>query len=323
MLRGLILLLLLAGTVLFALPFLVSSVYVDHRGITIPGHVYSKREDVTVHNSTWKRSCEMTIQYFPPDTGGTAFLGVSLTPERYDEFRKGQSVNLHYLQGKDVPDLPMAKVLSQVHALTTARLVGQKAFSNAELVSRSNAMLFSVIGGVVLLLFIWRRAGQPGFGWAVCICVLGAVGAMLVSEFPKPQPAPVAAVRRGFGKVKTLDRIDRVFEGTRSRGIEVNQPVAVVAVEFVPAERIEPVLAVDLIDAGSLPGLREGSPVAIDYEAAAPRTAHLQNATRTFVGRNIRGIALDGVLCLLLILGMLAAAQFIGRGYNKLVGRTK
>jgi hypothetical protein len=86
---------------------------------------------------------------------------------------------------------------------------------------------------------------------------------------------------------------------------------------------MEPVLAVDLIDAGSLPGLREGSPVAIDYEAASPRTAHIQNATRTFVGRNIRGMAVDGVLCVLLLIGMLAAAQFIGRGYNKLAGRTK
>jgi hypothetical protein len=323
MLRSLILFMLLAGAVLFALPFFVSSMYVDERGITIPGRVFSKREDVTVQHSTWTRSCEMTIQYFPPDTGSTAFLGVSLSPEGYDEFRKGQAVNLHYLQKKDVPDLPMAKILSQVHALTTARLVGQKTFSNSELVWRNNASLFSLVGGMVVVLFIWRLARQPGFGWAVCFCVLGAVVVMLISEFPKPQPAPVAAVRRGSGKVKTLDRIDRVFEGTRSRGIEVHQPVSVVGVEFVPDERMEPVLAVDLIDAGSLPGLREGSPVAIDYEAASPRTAHIQNATRTFVGRNIRGMAVDGVLCVLLLIGMLAAAQFIGRGYNKLAGRTK
>src|SRR6266567_1184596 len=113
MLRVLIILILISGAVLFSLPFLVSSVYVDQRGITIPGKVSSKREDVTVHNSTWKRSCEMTVEYVQPD--------------RYDEFHKGQTVSLHYLPRKDVPDLPLARLLSEVHALPTARLAGQKA----------------------------------------------------------------------------------------------------------------------------------------------------------------------------------------------------
>src|SRR5260370_31963708 len=102
MLRVLIILILICGAVLFSLPFLVSSVYVDQRGITIPGKVYSKREDVTVHNSTWKRSCEMTVEYVPPDAAGVAFLGVQLQPDRYDEFHKGQTVSLHYLPRKDV-----------------------------------------------------------------------------------------------------------------------------------------------------------------------------------------------------------------------------
>ena len=86
----------------------------------------------------------MTIQYFPPDDREHRLSGCLMSPERYDEFRKGQAVNLHYLQQKDVPDLPMAKVLSQVHALTTARLVGQKTFSNSELVLGGTTQAFSL-----------------------------------------------------------------------------------------------------------------------------------------------------------------------------------
>src|SRR4051812_12688983 len=60
MLRGLILLILFLGLAVLALPFLLSSMYVDQRGVTIPGRVSAKREDVTVYYATVKRSCEVT-----------------------------------------------------------------------------------------------------------------------------------------------------------------------------------------------------------------------------------------------------------------------
>ena len=56
MLRGLILLLLISGVALLAAPFLLSSLAVDDRGITIPGRVVSKSETVTVHYSDWEAS---------------------------------------------------------------------------------------------------------------------------------------------------------------------------------------------------------------------------------------------------------------------------
>src|SRR3954465_9698058 len=127
MLRALILLLFLACVTVIALPILVSSAYLDQRGTTIPGRVYSKREDASIRYSTWQRSCEMTVEYSPPDTASVAFLSVRLKPEKYDEFRKGQAVSLHYLPRKDLPDLPLANILNQIHALPTARLADQRA----------------------------------------------------------------------------------------------------------------------------------------------------------------------------------------------------
>jgi hypothetical protein len=98
-----------------------------------------------------------------------------------------------------------------------------------------------------------------------------------------------------------------------------DQPVQVVGIEFVPAGRTEPVVAVDLIDAGSIPGLKENSTVAIEYEGDAPRTAYIQTATRGFVGRNLAGIAMQGILCLLMLIGFLVAAHFIGRAWTRLI----
>jgi hypothetical protein len=322
MLRGLILLILIGGAVLFTLPFVVSSVYVDQRGITIPGRVYSKREDVMMRNYRWVRSCEITVEYHPPDTSSVAFLGVKLQPEQYDSYRKGQAVSLHYLLLKDIPDLPMAHVLSQVHALPTARLAGQRAFSAWEaFFTRSVMMICAMIGGLVVLLVVWRKSGFPGFAFAVFGCVLLVVAGVMVSEFPLRLPGPTVDVRRASGKVKTVDRVRRLFSGRRSRGTLAAQPMAVVGVEFVPDGRVEPVLAIDVIDFGSVSGLKEGAAVGIDYESGAPRTAYIQGATRNFPAKNLRGLAVDGVLCVLVVAGMLAVWYFLGRAWDRLLQR--
>src|SRR5204863_5732725 len=83
----------------------------------------------------------------------------------------------------------------------------------------------------------------------------------------RPTPAPSLDVRRAAGHVKSIGRIDKLFSGSRSRGVLADQPVDVVGVEFVPEGSTEPVVAVDLIDRGSVQGLTEHSAVTLRYEA--------------------------------------------------------
>ena len=97
---------------------------------------------------------------------------------------------------------------------------------------------------------------------------------MFVDSFPRATPAPAVSVRRGSGTVQSISHIDRLFGGHRSRGLDAAQPVDVVAVEFLPEGWAAPVVAVDLVDCGSL-GLREKAAVTVEYEANAPRRAHL------------------------------------------------
>ena len=78
MLRGLLILLFVGASALVTLPFLMSSLYIDQRGVTIPGHVYSKREDAIIQYSTWYRSCEVTFEYWGPEESGVSFLKVEL-----------------------------------------------------------------------------------------------------------------------------------------------------------------------------------------------------------------------------------------------------
>ena len=319
MLRGLLIILFVGVSALITLPFLMSSLYIDQRGVPISGHVSSKREDAIVQYSTWYRSCEVTVEYWAPDEPSVSFLKVELPPDQYDSFSTGRSVQLHYLRPQDVPDLPLVKPLRAMGLLPKARLAGQRMFSG--FVMRASRISLPVIGalaGGVLLLIVWRLSRLPGFRWAVVTCVLAVLALVLISEFPLPTERPSAAVRTAAGKVKSVGRIDRLFSGSRTRGEITAQPVNVVGAEFVPEGRLEPVLAVDLIDERSLV-LEPGAIVALEYELAAPRTAHLQGATRNFPRRNLAGIATTLSLCGALLLGFLFATHYLERGWKRLL----
>jgi hypothetical protein len=319
MLRSLLALLFLGGMALIALPFLMSSWYVDQRGIDITGQVYSKREDAIVQYSTWYRSCEITVKYSGPDEPGVSFMKVELPPDQYDSFRKGQEVPLHYLRRQDVPDVPLAKSLRKIGLLPRARLAGQRAFSGVTVAAnRVGLPVLGALGAAILLLIVWRMSRLPGFSWAVMACVLGVVAPLLISEFPLPAAAPATTVRRGAGQVKSVARIDRLFSGSRSRGEIASQAVSVVGVEFIPEGRLEPVLAVDLIDEGSL-ALKQGDTLGVEYELTAPRTAYLLGATRNFPRRNLGGLALVGSFYVALLLGFAFGAHYLGRWWKRLL----
>lgn len=322
MLRGLILLLLVCGLVLLVSPLLISSLYVDQRGIDLPGHVYSKSETVTVHYSAWTRSSEVTVEYDSSEPAGVSFFVVRMDPEHYDALRIGETVKLHYLRRRDIPKVPGADFLWHMHALPVVRLANQRVLSGLKvLFTRKVTLVCAALAAVAILLLVWRIARLPGFGWAIGICVVAGVPALFFFDFPRPTPPPTVEIRQGAGKVKSLDRIDRLLEGNRSHGMPASQPIDVVGIEFVPEGRKEPVLAVDLIDRESSPGLKENAAVAIEYEAASPRTAYLRPATRGFLPRNLAGIAGDGVLYLAVLIGFVMAAHSIGRAYNRLLAR--
>ena len=117
-------------------------------------------------------------------------------------------------------------------------------------------------------------------------CVIAGIPALFFYDFPRPTPPPTVEVRHASGKVKSLDRIDKLFAGSRSRGMFASQPVEVVGIEFVPEGRTESVLAVDLIDSGSIAGLKVNAPVDVEYEGGL-------RELRTFVRRP--GVSCRGI----------------------------
>lgn len=306
MLRGVLIVLVLLAVGLVTLPFLVSSLYIDQRGVTIPGHITYKREFLSTRYGSLKRRAQITVEYWKPDGSGAGFLDVPLADAEYDASHVGQAVSLHYLRPQDVPQLPMVNVLRQMQLLPTVHLANKSTFSAPALLWTSqDTVIVAVTAAMALLLIVWRLARVPGLQWAVAACVVGGLTALQIADFYRPMPAPTVQLRHAIGHVTSLERVNRLFNGSRRRGFVATQPLQIAAVEFTPEGRADPVMAVDLIDAGSVPGLKEKASVPVVYEGSSPRTAYVQGATRTFAVRNVVGLCQQGawIAAMVLVFG--------------------
>jgi hypothetical protein len=269
---------------------------------------------VKVVRSNWEVSRTLTIEFTVPETSSVSFFDVYPGAAQYDALHTNQAVDVRYLPRKYLPDVPGAKILWELHALPTARLASMEGVSRLDALMTPNTILgCAALGGIFTLFMLWRITRLRLFAWSAGIGAVPLFGLILMTGFPRATPAPVREVRHGTGCVIQIGRIDKLFSGSRSRGVIAEQPVDVVSVEFVPEGRTEAVVAVDLIDRGSIADLREKSAVALVYEAASPRTAYLEGARRTFPERNFSGVVEEGLICFAVVAAVLAALYYFSR----------
>jgi hypothetical protein len=308
--RFLIRFLFLSAAILLVSPFLISSLLVDHQGVLVPGQVTSKSEYIWVQYSSWTRKLEVAVQFQPPDDIGVRYMTAEFLPDQYDRLRKGDVVQLHYLLRKDLPAWPGFRTLREMRILPYARPADQDTWTApAAMISPHRSFVAAVLI-VAIVLLLWRLLRIPYFKIAVGTCIGFALIISIVAEFPTATPAPRIGIRTATGTIKTLERWQFLFQSAHSRTTwTANQPIAVAGVEFVPQEKADPVVAVDLVDDGSLPGLTEHSAVTIDYEISSPRTAHIRGATRRFAQRNFKGLIVQLLSMLLVVIVIFAGFQ--------------
>ena len=322
MLRGLYLLLLGGALVFLMTPYVLTSRALDEKGVVLQGRVYRKSESVRPYYSGWARDLEVTIEYPLPETRGVSFFGVRADTRQYDALHLHQPVEVRRLLHRDLPKVPLAEFWWQAGALPVVKLVGPAGTGSFNRIFDPAGMPgLKIAGGLAALLLFWRITRVSALGWAAAIGIAAGVGWLFILDFPRAMPQPQRAVRSAIGRVKSVGHVNRILSGQRSSGWVADQPIDVLGVEFVPEGRSEPVVAVDLIDRGSVPALKQGSTVAVRYEAESPRTAYVEGATRSFPGRNLRGAVRDGVLVVGVLIGFMLLAQWAGRAFNQRVRR--
>ncbi len=308
----LFLLLVLVGLVLG--PFLLTAWLREHRGVDISGTVTRKQE--IVWHSTFEnditRSTMVTVSYFAPGRSWSATQTVTLPLERYDEINRGDALRMRYLLERDVPDLPLLHSLYRSGFLPIASVDGRSVFTIwRDLLSESTVRLVCAATALILGLWLWYKLRIPGGMFAIVICAVGALIAASFYEIPHPMSPLHGVVRQGKATVQNEWTITKVFANHNSNTPWIlEQPVQYVSLEFVPEGRREAVVTADNIDAGSIPNLKIGQSLAIQYERENPRNVLIAEGTRTFWKRNLRGLAISAVIWI--VLGGLAIAIWGG-----------
>lgn len=312
----------LLAVVLLISPFLISSLLIDTKGIPVQGRTVAKEEYIVVRYPSWTHEMKLSIQYDPPDGyGAVAFTKESVTQQELDRSKVGDVVRLQYLLAKDLLSFPGARTLREMHALPFVRMADHTTWSGPSALLSAHLVLATVLLITVAVLLLWRVFRLPGFAWLIATCVLVALAASYWTEFPRALPPPRNDVRTTTATIQGLDRWDWLFRDQHSRGVETKKAIQIASLRFVPLGTTEPVVAVDLIDSGSLPNLHEHDSVRVQYEASAPRIAYIQGATRTFARRNLEGVVEDGVLTLVVFALAGIVYLLFSRFYRRLTER--
>ena len=285
-------------------PFLLTAWLREHRGVDITGKVIRKQE--TVWHSTFEnditRSAMVTVLYFPPGRSWSANQAVTLPLERYDEINRGDVLRMRYLLERDLPDYPLLHSLYRSGFLPVASVDGRSVFKIwRDMLLELPVRFICGVTALIVVLWLWYKLRIPGGAVAIVICSLGAFGAISFWEIPHPMSPLKRVVLSGRATVQNDWTIDKVFAGRNSANTwSLDRPVQYVALEFVPEGRRESVVAADNIDAGSIPNLKAGQSLAVQYERANPRNARLVEGTRTFWAKNLRGLAITAAIWVVL-----------------------
>jgi hypothetical protein len=244
----------------------------------------------------------VTVSYFAPGESWSAYQTVTLPLERYDQINRGDVLRMRYLLERDLPDYSLLHSLYRSGLLPVASVDGRSVFRIwRDLLPQLPVRLICGVTALSLVLWLWYKLKIPGSVFAIATCFVGALGAMMFSEIPHPMSPLKGVILPGRATVQNEWTIDKVFASRHSTSAwSLDRPVQYVSLEFVPEGRRESVVAADNIDTGSIPYLKVGQSLAVQYERANPRNARLVAGTRTFWKKNLRGLAITAVIWIIL-----------------------
>jgi hypothetical protein len=290
---GLIVILLLCS------PFVGTSLYLDAAGVTVPGTVTDKRESIGVRYGRWSRRLEIAVRYQPLDQSTPIPTGIGVDAATYDRLHTGDQVTVRYAPNRLLRDLVI---------LPAARLEGQTTLSWLRLgVNTPSGIIVTLALIGIALLVVWRLSRLKIVGLALFVYVIGVIAYFIV---PASTPALAGPLQTSTATVRRVHVVTRLGRGRRNIAA---QPFDIVELNFIPQGMRDPVVAVDSVDDGSLPGLKQGDTVSISYEVGDPRQAQINGGTRGSGLANILGYGVGIALLLVLAVGGFLLRSLFGR----------
>jgi len=290
----------------------------DIGGILVAGEVTGKREAIDMPlQDTWRHLYEISYRYQPLDARYPATGKHQVDVALYDRLRVGSRVGVRYRRLPIIAEafgpesalaasswwsrVPLPSESSrELVELIAVCVAGVLAFVAYRRDSRPLGLIATTVGVTVaasvlllgffafpLLFFAWRANPGRGFGW-VLLCSMTLSTVALHERVPRPQPLTGGPEGQAMGVVRSMRTVDQIWaswspsSAESSGGQSIAHPFDMVDVEFTPSARGESVHALDRVDSGSVPGLREGASVPVTYPLADPRAARITVGTREY-----------------------------------------
>jgi hypothetical protein len=282
---------------------LAGSLYLDQTGIAVPGQVTAMEERITMgRGANWSRVLALTTRYTAAGATQPTTTVIHVDEAIFDRLRPGAAVRVRYL--------PEVRAIARLEEQSTLSI----------LLSILPWDWLPVIGlaasGAALLWLLLKRRLPRLLGFPLAVIWLGWLASVLLPAAPGLEPA--GPRQAAIAEVRQVDTITRSGSYRRRRysAGDYAQPYELVELVFTPAGRDRPVVAVDAVDQGSLPGLTVGAIVAITYPPDAPRQARLTGGTRDYWWKNWleAGLIVGGLVALLVV------GRFLIRPLLKRVG---
>lgn len=270
--------------------FLGPPLYLEVSGSVAPGTVTAKEERISIRTDNWSRTLFVTMRYAVPDAEQPLESQIAVNSATYDELHVGDRAPVRYV---------IVPFLREFGPLPIARLAAQPALGGfVALLGDDGLRLFALLGLFLGVLIVFARWPRWWLGLPIFALMVGA-GVYIGSGWPAP--APAGPRLSGSATVRDLDEVTRVWGGRRTASEEAVQPYTIVQLSYVPSGATDPVIGVDMIDAGSVRGLEQGAVVPISYSQFDPRWVQISGARRTYYWKNLRSFAVIGAFAVLLI----------------------
>lgn len=269
--------------------------YLESQGAPASAVIADKQETVRIEFDQWFRRFQIYGDYSIPGQSIRHRAVCDVDESTYDSLHRGNTISVRYFANLlNQPFLPATRLSP---CSTAASISG-----NPLVLHR---LLYAFIT-LMAILFLWRVLRIRVAAWLLlpwfCLCLAYL---LLPRVEPEPrQPVPSTAT---VDRVETINALGEVKNG---EGIPLQHPYQIVLLKFVPPGFDSPVTAVDKVDAGSVPNLKQGDSADILYDSAYPRIARLRQGTRSFPGRALTTVIICCVVFAVLLSLFWAAGAF-------------
>lgn len=274
-------------------------------GQPVDAMVQGKHEVITVQkDGSWSRSNELDAAYNAGRHEGSLAVSVPVSPEVYDVARVGRAIPLRCM--------PLYQTLCLLKYDSVMEWEVRRVLALAS--GRETMFLLGLGLAVFWLGFAEWNAAQPAQRWlGRGLFAAWSVALLYVAARPAGPPPSSGSQVQGTARVTNLRSFSSYEFLQPLIAIGYSHPFVLAELTLAPAPGRDPVVAVDAVDAGSVPGLKVGATLPVTMPVADPRAARLIQGTREFVRGNVSKEVGLTLLLLLLVVGPVVVVDYLRR----------